>query len=259
MVASFRGNFGARMAMCFKGLAHIAVLLLALSPIGLGAQNASLFATSLLSNARQPLFGDPNAVDRNQSKSRAGSLLPSGVAVTPVLTAAARPYTRHAGHWPRGTTAPLLDLIAEAEAGPLGYDAVQYGARRKPERSPTQMTIAQIFQWIDETPGQPHAIGRYQFIPDTLAYLVAKLDIRHEERFSPALQDRLATELLMQAGFGKFTEGRISRVKFMNGLARIWAGLPNSTGRSHYHGHAGNRATMTWSYFDQEMLKLFPS
>jgi len=45
----------------------------------------------------------------------------------------------------------------------------------------------------------------------------------------------------------------------MNNLAKIWAGLPNSTGKSYYHGHAGNRATMTWARFRAEMEKIFPS
>jgi hypothetical protein len=44
----------------------------------------------------------------------------------------------------------------------------------------------------------------------------------------------------------------------MNNLAKIWAGLPNSTGKSHYHGYAGNQATMTWARFDAEMAMIFP-
>jgi len=59
----------------------------------------------------------------------------------------------------------LRQLIGRAEAGRKGYDAVQYGARIKPSKPPTQMTLAEIYAWIDATPGQPHAIGLYQFIP----------------------------------------------------------------------------------------------
>ena len=39
------------------------------------------------------------------------------------------------------------------------------------------MTLDEIFAWIAATPGQPHAIGRYQFIPDTLRMLVNRLVI----------------------------------------------------------------------------------
>ncbi len=153
--------------------------------------------------------------------------------------------------------ARLKHLIASAEAGRDGYDAVQHGARARPGKPPTAMTLREIYRWIAATPGQPHAIGRYQMIPPTLKRLVAALGVGLDERFSPDLQDRLADLLLEEAGYGDFTTGRIERRAFMNNLAKIWAGLPNSSGRSHYHGHAGNRATMTWAHFDAEMARIF--
>ena len=152
----------------------------------------------------------------------------------------------------------LLDLIAKAEAGPDGYDAVQHGAVIRPGAPPTQMSIGEIYAWIDATPGQPHAIGRYQFIPPTLRRLVRDLDLPHTARFTPAVQDALADLLLQEAGIDRFYAGALSRHGFMNNLAKIWAGLPNDTGRSHYHGYAGNKATMTWGYFDAAMAQIFP-
>lgn len=154
--------------------------------------------------------------------------------------------------------AQLKDLIAAAEAGPMGYDAVQHGARIKPERAPTMMTLAEIFAWIKRTPGQPHAIGRYQFIPSTLGFLVDTLDISHDAPFSPELQDQLANALLEQAGLSEFLAAKKDRVSFMNSIAKVWAGLPNSSGRSHYHGYAGNKAVISWAQFDAEMRRIFP-
>lgn len=151
----------------------------------------------------------------------------------------------------------IRHLIAQAEAGRDGYDAVQYGARIKPDRPPTQMTLGDVFAWIKDTPGQPHAIGRYQFIPSTLARLVTILDASPHERFSPQMQDRLADILLQEAGLDAYRAGRMTRHGFMNNLAKIWAGLPNSSGRSHYHGYAGNAATMSWARFDTEMARIF--
>lgn len=153
--------------------------------------------------------------------------------------------------------AMVRHLIAEAEAGRDGYDAVQHGARRKTPRPPTQMTLGEIFAWIKATPGQPHAIGRYQFIPSTLARLVTILDTDPDELFSPAIQDRLADILLQDAGYDAFRANEISQTQFMNNLARIWAGLPTSSGRSHYHGYAGNAATMSWANFEAEMTRIF--
>ena len=152
----------------------------------------------------------------------------------------------------------LRDLIARAEAGPKGYDAVQHGAWVLPGAPPTDMTLADIYAWIDATPGMPHAIGRYQFIPDTLRRLADMLELDDSTVFSPAVQDALADVLLRDAGLHRFLAGDLSRHGFMNNLAKIWAGLPNDTGKSHYHGFAGNKATMTWAAFDAQMVRIFP-
>lgn len=152
----------------------------------------------------------------------------------------------------------LRSLIGQAESRKHGYDAVQHGAKRRPSKMPTEMTVAEIFHWIAETPGQPHAIGRYQFIPKTLKRLVNELGVEPSQRFTPHLQDRLADVLLADAGLAELRTGQIGRHTFMNNLARIWAGLPNSSGKSHYHGYAGNKASMTWAYFDAQMSEIFP-
>lgn len=157
------------------------------------------------------------------------------------------------------TAVHLKHLIGWAEAGPNGYDAIQYGAKTLPSKRPTQMTVGEIYRWIARTPGQPHAIGRYQFIPSTLRSLVAQAGINKNQRFTSELQDELADILLVDAGFNSFKQGKISRHRFMENLAKIWAGFPTSTGRSFYHGYAGNRAVISWGEFDTLMKKIFAS
>lgn len=153
--------------------------------------------------------------------------------------------------------ARLLSLIAAAEAGGAGYDAVQHGARHRPARAPTRMTLRDIFDWVAATPGQPHAIGRYQFIPATLRGLVRRSGLPLDTRFTPHTQDRLADLLLADAGLARFERGAMDRRSFMNNLARIWAGLPASHGRSHYHGVAGNRATISWASFERGISAIY--
>lgn len=119
----------------------------------------------------------------------------------------------------------LLSLIARAEAGSAGYNAVQHGARVRPAALPTQMTLGEIYQWIDDTPGQPHAIGRYQFIPPTLRRVARERGSGPETQFTPGVQDALALVLLNDAGFARFQAGELDRRRFMHNLARIWAGL----------------------------------
>jgi hypothetical protein len=151
----------------------------------------------------------------------------------------------------------LRHLIGQAESHADGYDAINYGAKRLPDRRPTELTLGEIYAWIAATPGQPHAIGRFQFIPRTLKRLARQIGAEEHERFSPELQDRLADELFAEAGLAAYRDGLMSQTQFMNNLAKIWAGLPNSSGRSHYHGYAGNAATMTWANFEAEMTRIF--
>lgn len=156
-----------------------------------------------------------------------------------------------------GPAAQILDLIASAEAGRAGYDAVVWAARIKPPKPPTQMTLGEIDDWIRATPRQHHAIGRYQFIPSTLRRLVAMTGAGRDQPFSPAYQDQLAAILLAEAGMHAYHDRKIGRITFMNNLAKIWAGLPNASGRSHYHGYAGNRATMSWADYSAQMAAIY--
>lgn len=151
----------------------------------------------------------------------------------------------------------LFDVIASAEAGPKGYDAIHYSATRLPSKPPSQMTISEIFTWVRATPGQHHAIGRFQIIPSTLKYLVEAEGVSGSEIFSEGLQKRLAFRLMVDAGYHDFASGRMSMPRFQDKLARIWAGLPLANGRSAYHGTAGNRATITRANFDAAMQQIF--
>ncbi|OAN75137.1 hypothetical protein A8B78_16825, partial [Jannaschia sp. EhC01] len=145
------------------------------------------------------------------------------------------------------------------EAGRAGYDAVQHGARIRPPAPPTQMTLGEIYTWIAETPGQPHAIGRYQFIPPTLRRVAGLRGYGPETRFTPAVQDSLALILLEDAGLRAFEARSMPRTRFMRNLARIWAGLPLPNGQSFYEGYAGNRAAMSWAEFSGGMAQIWPA
>lgn len=170
----------------------------------------------------------------------------------------ARARIRALSRTPRDITL-IREIIGKAESlAAGGYDAVQHGAKRRPAKKPSQMSLGEIFKWIEDTPGQPHAIGYYQFIPKTLARLVTELDLGPEVIFTPAIQDQLADILLADAGIFELRAGEMSRKQFMNNLAKIWAGLPTSSGKSHYDGYAGNHATISWAAFDREMAKIFP-
>ena len=83
--------------------------------------------------------------------------------------------------------------------------------------------------------------------------------LSRQTRFSPKVQDRLAVILLNDAGYQNFLTGKLSRCKFMRNLAKIWAGLPLKNGRSYYHAYAGNRATISRSFYETQFNAIFAS
>lgn len=198
------------------------------------AVDASLTPSLFVGRAAQGLFADPPSHEPAFDDAPLAALKGSGIV-------------------------RLRALIGAAESRRDGYDAVQHGARIRPPKLPTRMSLGEIYDWIDATPGQPHAIGRYQFIPATLRRVAGKLGVPRTARFDVALQDRLGDVLLAEAGWHRFRAGTLGRVAFMNNLARIWAGLPNSSGKSHYHGYAGNKASVTWARFEAEMVRIDPA
>ena len=120
-----------------------------------------------------------------------------------------------------------LDALAKYESGAAGYDAVnQYGTmggrgvegfsgdiKKMPQhkgRSLTNMTIGEIKQlqyddksmskeeWINA--GKLHAVGRYQFIGNTLPGVAERAGIPDNAKFSPQVQDIMALQLIKERG-----------------------------------------------------------
>jgi hypothetical protein len=147
----------------------------------------------------------------------------------------------------RWRASAVLDLVAAPESG--GNYNAWYGAANQQAVPLIALTLGDVralqAQLVRATGGS--AIGRYQFIAPTLARLVARLGLTGQARFTPALQDRLAGELLREAGLAAWLDGRLSDESFAANLARAWAALPrDASNRSVYADLAGNRATRTW-------------
>lgn len=153
--------------------------------------------------------------------------------------------------------AKLLDLIGQVEAGKRGYDSIHLSAKRLPRTEPSNLTVDEVFKWIRETPGQHHAIGKYQIIPATLLRLTRTYGVAGTARYDTALQDELGYRLLVEAGLKNFQSGKIGLDQFMNQIAKVWAGFPMQNGKSAYHGKAGNRAVITREQFEAAMRDIF--
>lgn len=152
----------------------------------------------------------------------------------------------------------LLSLISSVESPHGQYDAYHHSARVPPPALPSALTLGQILDWIKRTPRQHHAIGRYQIVPDTLAYLIDADSLSLNAKFNSDLQDRLAQRLLSDAGLGDFLDGKRSADWAMDRIAKVWAGLPMSNGKSAYDGYAGNRAQITRATYRTAFAQIFP-
>lgn len=140
----------------------------------------------------------------------------------------------------------LVDVIGQAESSVDGYDAVvgTEGAGIKI----SEMTIKEVkaFQKTQKSKtGTP--VGKYQFLDTTFNRLVKKLGISEDEVLTPELQDTMGLELMEEAGLSGYLasdRGQKAKDRFVDKLAGVWAGLPNSKGVSTYAGVGNNVATV---------------
>lgn len=149
---------------------------------------------------------------------------------------------------PEANDNPTLQLIGRVEA-PDGYDTVSKSSSLRPSKPLTQMTLQEILDFQRQMlrkGAASSAIGRYQFVRDTLE---AMIDLHHLPRtalFDRNMQDNLARLKMEDCGF--YDEG-VSDTKVGNCLARTWAALPvlsgKKRGKSFYHGQGGNKARVS--------------
>jgi hypothetical protein len=140
---------------------------------------------------------------------------------------------------------PLLDLIAQGEGN---YNSINRGrAGDTPGGRPglDRMTIAQV---MELQRGGVFAVGRYQFIPETLKIAARDAGVAPSDMFNPEGQDMLATALLLGGKrpllrdylLGKDVPLETAQLE----LAKEWASIPMANGRGFYDGDsAGNRAS----------------
>jgi len=140
----------------------------------------------------------------------------------------------------------LMDTLMGHESGG-NYNAFHNNGNNQALRF-TDMSIAEVLDW--QKTGQwktlgagSSAVGKYQFIHDTLAEVVRKSGIDPSLPFSPAIQDQLIMfRLLDTRGMQRFLDGEISAEEFLDqGLALEFAGLKMTSGRGYYDGDGLNK------------------
>jgi hypothetical protein len=145
----------------------------------------------------------------------------------------------------QGKVGDLLNLIARYESA--GRYNVVYGM--KPDPKLTSMTIADVLKLQDEhvRRGSPSsAAGRYQYIRKTLRGTIAQMGIDpNKTLFDEKTQDAIAIHTLRSIGLDNWLKGSMSDEQFLNKVAKIWAGIPTTSGVSAYDKDGLNKAGTT--------------
>jgi conjugal transfer mating pair stabilization protein TraG len=142
-----------------------------------------------------------------------------------------------------GAFGQILDLIAAPESH--GNYNAWYGQVDQQAVALDRLTFDEVralqTQLLADGQGGS-AIGRYQFLPDTLEDLRRQLQLTGEEPFTPALQDRLALRLLRESGVNDWIAGRLDETGLAHNLSRRWAALPKDASNLSYHAGVGANA-----------------
>ncbi|MFZ9115234.1 MAG: hypothetical protein ACO24D_19125, partial [bacterium] len=145
---------------------------------------------------------------------------------------------------------PLMDLIGGPEGGEQQYNAANQGTPGDtPQGVPglTNMTIRQVMAL--QSRGY-NAMGRYQFIPGTLAETVRDAGLNPDTtKFTPEVQDQLfvtrLTQSRVRARLGAYLRGESNDIgSALLDLSREFAVVKNFTGGNPLAGVAGNKPSI---------------
>ena len=162
-----------------------------------------------------------------------------------------------------GTYKPIRDLLGESEKTDRGRgynETLGYGKYTGGPVNLTSMTLDQVAQ-VQKTMlangASSTAVGRYQFLQDTLKTLTGQLNLDPSKtKFTPEVQDRLADQDIKNRGGDRFRQGLMSAHDFIMGLAKEWASVADpDTGKSHYGQGVGVSMEQTL----QALRQLVPS
>ena len=142
----------------------------------------------------------------------------------------------------------LLDVIAKGEVGGYrsnnnGYDVAFGGKKYLHGVDPSKVTISEIYRLqkrirreTAHTKYPTSAIGRYQFMYNTLRETVRRSGIPENTIFSPNVQDWLIVQRLNHVrGYKEWKAGKLSDIQFAMNLSKEFASIANpKTGKGNY-------------------------
>ncbi len=145
---------------------------------------------------------------------------------------------------------PLADLLARGEGN---YNSVNRGWAGDTPQGIDGLTGSSfagfsVRRVLEMQSGWLYAVGRYQFIPNTLRFAVDSSSVSWSDSFTPEVQDRLMAALVLykRPTIISYLQGSHDNVgAAVDALAREWACVEYRNGRGYYDGYGGNRASLT--------------
>lgn len=159
---------------------------------------------------------------------------------------------------------PEIKILFEiAESGPKGYNAYNRGTRtdaqgirsiapatREIDFSSLTLKEVMALQKLPKSNADSvFAVGLYQLTPDTTRHAMEALQLKGDEKFTPALQDKIFSAYLLtqkRPGIEAYikNEGKNSLKSAQHELSKEWAGMPDpyKDGASHYGKGTSNKA-----------------
>jgi len=142
----------------------------------------------------------------------------------------------------------LKNEIAKGEGGYGSYNRGKAGDTPNSKIDITKLTVGEVMERQRGRAGKPRdffAVGRYQFVPSTLAAAVKfkRSGVSKTDLFSPETQEKLFPYLLYkQPAVINYLNGTSNSLEdAVNGLAAEFASLPNMSGVGNYDSIAGNK------------------
>lgn len=142
-----------------------------------------------------------------------------------------------------GKVGEVLNLIARYES--RGNYNIILGGQTVPEL--TKMTLNQVYEFqrqMVNSGRESSAVGRYQYIRKSLEMVANQMGLDPNTTiFDPKTQDEIAIyDLRRRANMDQWLNGQLSDEDFLNNVAKIWAGIPTTSGASFYAGVGSNKA-----------------
>jgi len=160
----------------------------------------------------------------------------------------------------------ILDSIAKNEGTyKTGYDTeYSYGKYSNRTKSLEDMTIDEVFAHQKTMKANQRgnslvssAIGRYQFLEDTLREEVKQAGLGTDTKFTAAVQDKLILQRLKRVRkYDDWKAGKIDDASFKHNLSKEFASIINpKTGKGYYPGQGAKKFMLPEASLDSRMKR----